>query len=76
MKQDTEGERHRSEWNQKHKVLFKMLSAGKIYESGMTAEQMKVSVKDKLKKFGFPGFVAGLFTEISTSRAVESLNLQ
>tara|TARA_R100000935_G_scaffold57075_2_gene90200 strand:+ start:3762 stop:3920 length:159 start_codon:yes stop_codon:yes gene_type:complete len=41
----------------------------KCYENGkftspeMTATEKQVVVKGKLKKFGFPGFIAGLFTK-------------
>ena len=41
----------------------------KCYEKGafitpnMTVDEMKVLVKGKLKEFGFPGFLAGLFTK-------------
>lgn len=40
----------------------------KCYQDGafvspdMTAEKMQMIVKGKLKEFGFPGFIAGLFT--------------
>ena len=29
----------------------------------MTADEMKALVKGKLKEFGFPGFIAGMFTK-------------
>ena len=41
----------------------------KCYESGsfknpnMTVDEMKTLVKGKLKEFGFPGFIAGMFTK-------------
>jgi hypothetical protein len=41
----------------------------KCYENGqfihpnMTVTEMKALVKDKLKEFGFPGFLAGWFTK-------------
>jgi hypothetical protein len=41
----------------------------KCYENGtftspdMTVTEMQVLVKDKLKEFGFPGFIAGFFSK-------------
>ena len=35
---------------------------GKFLNPDMTAEQMQELVKNKLKEFGFPGFIASLFT--------------
>jgi len=41
----------------------------KCYENGsfknpsMTVDEMKSLVKEKLKEFGFPGFIAGMFTK-------------
>jgi hypothetical protein len=36
---------------------------GKFTAPAMTADEMKTHVKGKLKEFGFPGFLAGLFTK-------------
>ena len=36
--------------------------AGKFVLPDLTVEQMKIRVKAKMKEFGFPGFLAGLFT--------------
>jgi len=36
---------------------------GKYILPGITMEQMQDRVKGKLKEFGFPGFLAGLFTK-------------
>jgi hypothetical protein len=35
---------------------------GKFTQPSITVEEMKTLVKGKLKEFGFPGIVAGLFT--------------
>ncbi len=35
---------------------------GKFTQPGITLEEMQHLVKGKLKEFGFPGFLAGLFT--------------
>ncbi|HEY8937200.1 MAG TPA: zinc ribbon domain-containing protein [Cyclobacteriaceae bacterium] len=35
---------------------------GKFTMPDLTLDQMKERVKQKLKEFGFPGFLAGLFT--------------
>ena len=35
---------------------------GKFILPDITEEQMKARVKEKMKTFGFPGFLAGLFT--------------
>jgi hypothetical protein len=36
--------------------------SGKFTAPNMTVDEMKILVKGKLKEFGFPGFIAGLFT--------------
>ncbi|MEI6816362.1 MAG: zinc ribbon domain-containing protein [Bacteroidota bacterium] len=36
---------------------------GKFINPEMTVEDMQALVKSKLKEFGFPGFLAGLFTK-------------
>lgn len=36
---------------------------GKFIASDWTVDQMQDFVKDKMRKMGFPGFVAGLFTK-------------
>lgn len=36
---------------------------GKFTMPDITVDEMKVKVKDKVKSFGFPGFLAGLFTK-------------
>lgn len=35
---------------------------GSFKMPGLTVEEMKERVKGKIKEFGFPGFLAGLFT--------------
>ena len=35
---------------------------GKFTRPDMTVEGMKILVKNKLKEFGIPGFIAGFFT--------------
>lgn len=35
---------------------------GSFTMPGLTVEEMKERVKGKIKEFGFPGFLAGLFT--------------
>jgi hypothetical protein len=35
---------------------------GKFTSPDMTVDEMKALVKGKLKEFGFPGFIAGIFT--------------
>lgn len=36
---------------------------GAFTQPNITVDQMKELVKGKLKEFGFPGFLAGLFTK-------------
>jgi hypothetical protein len=36
---------------------------GKFTLPDITADQMQGAVKNKLKEFGFPGFLAGMFTK-------------
>lgn len=46
-----------------------LMYCSKCYEGGvfknpnMTVDEMKALVKGKLKEFGFPGFIAGMFTK-------------
>jgi len=35
---------------------------GKFTFPDLTVDQMQVRVKEKLREFGFPGFIAGMFT--------------
>jgi hypothetical protein len=35
---------------------------GKFTLPNITVDEMKARVKGKLKEFGFPGFIAGIFT--------------
>lgn len=35
---------------------------GQFTQPNLTMDEMKLRVKEKLKEFGFPGFIAGLFT--------------
>ncbi len=35
---------------------------GRFVQPNLTAEEMKLLVKAKLKEFGFPGFLCGFFT--------------
>jgi hypothetical protein len=37
--------------------------SGKFTRHDMTVDEMKILVKGKLKEFGFPGFLASLFTK-------------
>lgn len=37
-------------------------TAGNFTVPDITMDQMKVRVKEKLKSFGFPGFLTGFFT--------------
>lgn len=37
--------------------------SGKFVRPDITSEQMQSFVKEKIKSFGFPGFIAGLFTK-------------
>lgn len=37
-------------------------AGGKFTMPDLTVDQMQARVKEKLKEFGFPGFLAGMFT--------------
>ena len=37
-------------------------AGGKFTLPDLTVDQMQARVKEKLKEFGFPGFLAGMFT--------------
>jgi hypothetical protein len=41
----------------------KCYADGKFTSPNMTVTEMQSLVKDKLKEFGFPGFIAGMFTK-------------
>ncbi len=41
----------------------KCFENGKFMRPNITVTEMQALVKDKLKEFGFPGFIAGFFTK-------------
>lgn len=63
MKRDEQGGGTHSDGSKSKMYCSKCYGSGKFSSPDMTVEEMKVLVKGKLKEFGFPGFLAGLFTK-------------
>ncbi len=62
MKRDEKGGGTNSDGSKSTMYCSRCYVAGKFTKPDMTVEQMQTLVKGKLKEFGFPGFIAGLFT--------------
>ncbi len=62
MKKDEKGGGTNADGTKNNKFCSYCYENGAFTKPDMTMEEMKVLVKDKLKEFGFPGFIAGLFT--------------
>ena len=63
MKRDEKGGGTKADGSKSKMYCSKCYEAGSFRHPGMTADEMRVLVKGKLKEFGFPGFIAGLFTK-------------
>lgn len=62
LKRDEKGGGTNSNGSKSIMFCSKCFEQGKFTQPDMTIEQMQTLVKGKLKEFGFPGLVAGLFT--------------
>jgi hypothetical protein len=62
LKKDEKGGGTNADGTKSSMYCSKCYEKGKFTAPDITAEEMKVLVKSKLKEFGFPGFMTGLFT--------------
>jgi hypothetical protein len=63
IKKDEQGGGSNADGSKSTMYCSKCYEGGKFTRPDMTATEMQAFVKDKLKEFGFPGFLAGLFTK-------------
>lgn len=62
MKRDEQGGGTNADGSKSTMYCSHCYASGKFTMPDMTVDQMKALVKGKLKEFGFPGFIAGMFT--------------
>lgn len=63
LKKDKKGGGTNADGSKSEMYCSKCYENGKFTSPDMTATEMQVLVKGKLKEFGFPGFIAGFFTK-------------
>jgi hypothetical protein len=63
MKRDPDGGGTNADGSKSHKYCSRCYANGAFTNPRMTVTEMQLLVKGKLKEFGFPGFIAGLFTK-------------
>jgi hypothetical protein len=63
MKRDEKGGGTNADGSKSKMYCSKCYEKGNFRDPNMTVDEMKVLVKGKLKEFGFPGFLAGMFTK-------------
>ncbi len=63
MKKDEKGGGTNADGTKSTRYCSHCYQNGAFTQPNITVEQMKELVKGKLKEFGFPGFIAGLFTK-------------
>ncbi|MBI3195291.1 MAG: zinc ribbon domain-containing protein [Ignavibacteriae bacterium] len=63
MKKDEQGGGTNADGTKSTMYCSHCFQNGAFTQPNITVEQMKELVKGKLKEFGFPGFLAGLFTK-------------
>ena len=63
LKRDEKGGGTNADGSKNLTYCSRCYGSGKFINPDMTVDEMKALVKGKLKEFGFPGFVAGLFTK-------------
>jgi hypothetical protein len=63
MKRDEKGGGTNADGSLSAMYCSKCYENGNFTAPGMTVEEMQALVKNKLKEFGFPGFIAGWFTK-------------
>ena len=62
LKRDEKGGGSEADGTKSKMYCSRCYEDGKFVLPDITLEQMQERVKQKLKEFGFPGFLAGLFT--------------
>jgi hypothetical protein len=62
MKRDDQGGGTNADGSKSGMYCSKCYQQGKFTSPNMTVTEMQTLVKGKLKEFGFPGFLTGLFT--------------
>jgi len=62
LKRDEKGGGTNADGSTSKMFCSKCYTNGQFTDPDMTLDEMKVLVKGKLKEFGFPGFLAGVFT--------------
>jgi hypothetical protein len=62
LKKDAQGGGSNADGSKSNVYCSHCYQDGKFTLPDITAEEMKIRVKDKLKSMGFPGFIAGFFT--------------
>ena len=63
MKKDEKGGGTNTDGTRSTMYCSKCYENGKYTNPDITVDQMQALVKEKIKEFGFPGFLAGLFTK-------------
>lgn len=63
LKKDEQGGGTHADGSKSTMYCSKCYQDGAFVSPDMTVEKMQMLVKGKLKEFGFPGFIAGLFTK-------------
>lgn len=63
LKRDEKGGGTNADGTKSNKYCSKCYTNGAFTNANMTVTDMQLLVKGKLKEFGFPGFIAGLFTK-------------
>ncbi len=62
MRRDVQGGGTRSDGSKSLMFCSHCYQAGKFTQPNLTVDEMKLLVKGKLKEFGIPGIVSGVFT--------------
>jgi NAD-dependent SIR2 family protein deacetylase len=63
MKRDEKGGGTNADGSKSTMYCSRCYENGKFVRPDITVTEMQAIVKDKIKEFGFPGFLAGLFTK-------------
>jgi hypothetical protein len=62
MKRDEKGGGTNADGSKSQTYCSHCYQNGKFTSPDITVDEMKARVKEKIKSFGFPGFLAGMFT--------------
>jgi hypothetical protein len=63
LKRDEKGGGTNADGSKSTMYCSKCYQNGKFTSPNITVQEMQSLVKDKMKEFGFPGFIAGFFTK-------------